>query len=130
MTEPGWREELYLAVTGLTARGQARNWHMLQEHREALEEVRESARAIEDQLRQRQADLLDQLERLARDREEERRSLEGQLAGTREELEARRREVAQITGTRTWRWRSRLLRTPVGRLLRRRGAERSRPAAS
>jgi hypothetical protein len=130
MTEPGWREELYLAVTGLAARGQARNWHALQEHREALEEVRESARTIEDHLRQRQADLLDQLERMAHDREEERRSLEGQLAGAREELEARRREVAQITGTRTWRWRSRLLRTPVGRLLRRRGAERSRPAAS
>ena len=126
MAERGWREELYLAVASRTARGQAGNWGALQEHRaalETLEKAREADRAREDRLREQRAELLDQLDRLARDRREERMSLEGQLT-------AARRELAEISRTRTWRWRTRLLRTPIGRLLRRRGAGRSRPAAS
>jgi hypothetical protein len=124
--EPGLREDLYLAVAARTARGQARNWEALQEHRAALEamtEDRDSARVAEGRLGMRQAELVDQLDRLARDREEERLSLEGQLTGA-------RRELAEVTGTRTWRWRGRLLRTPLGGLARRRGAGRSRPGAS
>lgn len=130
MRRPGWREEVYAAALDRAARGQAGAWQALQEHRAALGGTREHLHSVEVHLRERERDLLEQLERLERDREEERRSLEGQLAALGEGVEARQRELASITATRTWRWRGRLLRSPLlGGLARWRGRRRSPPGA-
>jgi GalNAc5-diNAcBac-PP-undecaprenol beta-1,3-glucosyltransferase len=121
MNEPGWRHDV-LADTLARSWGTATStWQALQEHRAVLEGLGEA----EEALGARQRELLDQLERLDRDRGEERASLQGQVASLRDELAAREREIAAITSTRTWRWRSRLIRMPGVRR-----AVRSRPGGT
>ncbi|MGH2764536.1 MAG: glycosyltransferase [Actinomycetota bacterium] len=126
MSPPGWREEVYAATLARSHLGQTGTWQALQERRTALEDLQRHIGEVQRSLGER----VDHIERLHRDREEERRSLEGQIADLRAQLEARKREVEAITATRTWRWRERLVRTPViRRLARRGGLARSRPGA-
>lgn len=126
MPEPGWREDLLAAVLSHSWAGRTSAWEGLQEHRRALEDLREAVTTR----REREEDLVAQIRRLGEDRDEERRSLEGQLSGYREELRSREGELAAIRATRTWRWRERALRLPVVRSLARpRGRGRSRPGA-
>lgn len=122
MADLGWREEVYAGALARSWHGHTSAWQALQDHRRALDGMREA----EATLRRQQADLLEQIRRLHRDRDEERRSLEGQIAALREEVRGREHDLAAVTSTRTWRWRSRLLRTPlVRRLAGRRGRDRS-----
>jgi glycosyltransferase involved in cell wall biosynthesis len=127
---PGFRRELSAAVLERTVRGRAEAWQAFQDHRAAAEDLRGQLSDGERYLRQREEDLTRRVEELERDRAEERGSLEGQLASLRTELEGRKRELADITGTRTWRWRQGMLRTPVLRgLARLAGRPRSRRGA-
>jgi GalNAc5-diNAcBac-PP-undecaprenol beta-1,3-glucosyltransferase len=126
MAEPNWREDLYAAVLSRSWAGHTSAWQALHEHRRALEDLR----AAEAAHREWEAGLLDQLRRQGHDRDEERRSLQGQLSALRRELRSRDSELAAIRATRTWRWRERVLRLPLLRSLAgRRGRSRSRPGA-
>jgi GalNAc5-diNAcBac-PP-undecaprenol beta-1,3-glucosyltransferase len=127
MTKPGWREDLYATVLSRSWAGHTSAWQALHEHRRALEDLR----AAEAAHREREEELVAQIRRLGEDRDEERRSLEGQLSALREELRSREGELAAIRATRTWRSRERAVRFPLLRsLARRRGRTRFRPPVS
>jgi hypothetical protein len=127
MDHPGWREDVLAGALARSWQTATSAWEGIQDHRRALEGFEEAAAALRGQ----QRDLLDQIDRLRGDRDEERRSLEDQLSALRDQFQARERELAAITSTRTWRWRNRLLRVPlVRRLARRPGPGRSRPGGA
>ena len=127
MIEPGWREEAFGAALARSWETATSAWQALQDHRLAVVALQEEVAS----LREQQRDLLDQIRRLHRDRDEERRSLEGRLSKLQRALHGREREIGEITSTRTWRWRTRLVRVPVVRWLARRpGQGRSRPAGA
>ena len=126
---PDHRPEILAALLGAAVRERAEAWQAFQDHRAAAEDLRGQVSALEGRLLELGEARARQIGGLLRDREEERRSLEGRLDTAALALEARAREVAEIRATRTWRLRARILDSPLlGSVVRWAARARSRRA--